>query len=323
MSSRIRILGLLACILLLDLGCQKKTDYLYYSNPNRGVAFEHKIKELSGNADLDILWVIDNSSSMEAHQNSVIANMNSFVTGLVGNKALHWKMGLISTSDGEGPYVGFASNDLLDYQSPNVVTRFNYAVARLGLDGDVYEKEYDPIISVLRAYPDFVRPNAYLAIIIVSDAPEQSYRTTAEFLSELTAIKGDLSHVLVYDFANPYDWCHSTDDPFAWQGSRIQELLTQVAGEAYKLCDPAFGQKVADLGGVVASQVTSPRIALTDIPIVSTLQVLHNGVPIPGGPPPTGYWVYDVRGNSIVFSDLSFAPNPNETVRVTYEVDQN
>jgi hypothetical protein len=148
-------------------------------------------------------------------------------------------------------------------------------------------------------------------------------RTTPDFITDITAIKGKLSNVLVYDFANPEDWCVPTDDPFMWQGSKIQILLTQVQGAAYRLCDPNFGQNVADLGSLVAKQVTSPRIDLTEKPIVSTLKVFHGNTEVPGGPPPSGYWVYDVRANAIIFSDLSFAPNPNETVRVTYAVDEN
>src|SRR5690242_1639702 len=95
-----RRLLLLAALILpfLALACAKKTDYLYYYNQNKPVTLEHKIKELSSSADLDILWVIDNSNSMSNHQQTVIQNMNSFVDGLVLKKNLRWKMGLISTS---------------------------------------------------------------------------------------------------------------------------------------------------------------------------------------------------------------------------------
>lgn len=319
MSFRIFVLTL---ALSLGLGCAKKTDYLYYYNPNRKVAFEHKVKELSGGSgDLDILWVIDNSSSMRIHQSDVIANMSQFIDGLVQNKTLRWKMGLISTTSGERPYVGFRTGDQLDNNSPDAVSRFNNAVSRLGLGGNITEREYDPVIDTLRAFPDFVRPNAYLAIIIVSDAAEQSSRSTAQFITDITAIKGKLSNVLVYDFANPVDWCSPTDDVFNWGGSKIEELLKHVQGGAYKLCDPAFGKNVADLGSVVASQVTSPRIVLRDRPIASSIQVFHGDQLVPGGA--KGYWTYEVRTNSIIFNDLSFAPNPNESVRISYEIDGN
>ncbi|MGZ3721726.1 MAG: hypothetical protein ACXVA9_02270 [Bdellovibrionales bacterium] len=324
MAKHVRLLGILAIGLSVILGCQKKTDYLYFNKENRQINYEHKLKELSGNADLDILWVIDNSSSMMVHQNTVIANMNSFVDGLVLDKTLRWKMGLISTTTGEDPYVGFAPNDLLDHTTPNAAQKFKDAVLRLGTDGDVYEKEYDPIVNVLRNYPGFPRPNAYLAIITVSDASEQSRMSTAAFIATMTQIKGNLDNVLFYAFVNPVDWCSPTDDVFNWQGSKLQDLLTKVHGGAFKLCDQNFGVNVANLGSVIAKQITSPKIMLKDKPILSTLRVTHLGVNVKPGPRSIGgYWEYDVNLNAIVFNDLTFAPNDNEAVKVIYEVDDN
>jgi hypothetical protein len=330
MVKRVRFWGIAALALgvTFTLGCQKKTDYLYFSKNDKPVSFEHKLKETTvGEGDLDILWVIDNSGSMSAHQNTVIANMAQFVDGLVKTSSakLRWKMGLISTDTEDSPYIGFRAGDELDHTMANAADRFKLAVGRLGTNGDAIEKDYDPIVNALTAYPNFLRPEAFLAIITVSDASEQSNMLTSDFVNFIKQAKGgDLNKVFFFAFANPIEWCSPTDDVFYWQGSKLQELLTVVHGSAYKLCDPNFGNNVANLGSYIASSIASPKISLPDHPILSTLKVWYKDQEVRGGPKSAGgFWEYSVNLNAIVFSDLSFAPGADESVRVSYELDEN
>lgn len=300
--------------------CEKKADFLYQFPQTTTVEREHKLKEFQGTRDLDILWVIDNSYSMEQFQNDVIQNTDQFIDGLTASSPLHWRAGMISTDESDDPYVGLAAGDLLDYASVNAADRFKSAVRRLGLYGDTVEKTFDPVIKALRNNPQFLRPGAFLAIILVSDAPEQSRMSAQTFMTSLQGITGDLKRVLFYGFVAPRQWCTWTGDtPWDWSGSPFEELLTKVSGSAYKLCDPQFGKNLTTLGNNLSKSVSVPRIYLDQRPIVATLKVLYKGQEIPSGT--KGFWTYNFALNAIELSDMSFAPGDNESVKVHYEVD--
>jgi hypothetical protein len=308
---------------LINLSCDRPSSlsHFQYEIPEaKAVRHEHKLKEIIPITDIDILWVVDNSGSMLSHQFTVIQNINGFIDGLVQNSSLHWKTGLISTDQNEQPVIGFRPNDVLDYTIPNTANRFKAAVQGLGTLGSGSEMTYAPIVNALTDFPFFLRDDAYLAIILVSDAPEQSRMGTTEFVDFLKSVKGDLSKVRFYGFINPTDWfCPPTDDGFTWVGSKYEELLTRIKGAAYKLCDPMFGSNLANLGADLAKEVTSPRIKLNDRPILSSIKVFRGDKEVPGGS--NGFWYFDIDLNSIIFTDLSFAPGGSEVVRVEYKID--
>ncbi len=305
---------------LILAGCNRPSDFLYVVPDARHVDAQYKLKEMTGNANLDILWVIDNSGSMQPHQQTVIANTDKFIDGLVQGSTLRWRIGMISTTVYDAPYLGMAPGDLADYSMPDVNLRFKSAVQRLGLNGDVTEETYEPVVNTLTKYPGFLRPDAWLAIILVSDAPEQSGMTTDLFVQNLMRFKnGKKDKVLFYGFLNPTDWCLATDDPFSWLGSKFEMLLRQISGSAFKLCDPLFGNNLANLGANLASVVVTPRMVLKDRPIPATIRVFHGAQEVPGGK--NGYWIYRSDWNAIVFNDLSFAPGNDESVRIVYDIE--
>src|SRR4051794_7209298 len=96
--ARSRTLAILVLIAALASGC-RSDDLLYLHEPQMGPshALSHKIKDISGNSDVDILWVIDNSGSMKEYQQHVIINTLAFMQNFTANTGLRWKMGLLST----------------------------------------------------------------------------------------------------------------------------------------------------------------------------------------------------------------------------------
>lgn len=303
------------------LGCERKSEFGYLLPEANHVVQEHKLKQLTGTRELDILWVIDNSGSMGPSQANVLHNMDAFIDGLSSKSDLHWRTALISTSEREPPYIGMTLSDRLDYTHADGNMRFKEAVRRLGLNGDAEEKTFIPIAQALKNYPNFLRRDAFLAIILVSDADEQSHSmTTTDFVDLLKTAKGDLNKILFYGFLSPIQWCSSDDYPhFDWQGSKFEQLLTTIKGDAFKLCDPQFGKNLATLGRDLARLATVSRIYLNERPVVSSLRVLYNDRDIPGGV--KGYWSYNFNSNAVELNDLSFAPGDNESIKVVYDID--
>lgn len=306
----------------LILGCDKPTNFNYLVPETKTVRKEVSIKQLIGTNQLDILWVIDNSGSMRDHQQNVIRNMNKFITALTSSSSLDWKSGLISTSEGELPFGGFAPGDEWLYSDPNVGRKMETAVGRLGTSGDATERTFTPVLDALQRYPNFLRSGGAFAIIVISDAPEQSDINADDFVQALSNYKGGLAGTYFYGFLNPRDWCYPTDDTWAWLGSPFQQVNTQIKGKFYKLCDPDFATNLADLGKNLGEQVSKSRIYLKEVPRIETIRVFYKGQELPGGPQNMGgQWIYRVDLNAIEFHDLSFAPGPNESVQLRYDVD--
>lgn len=315
------VASVLGGALLIQIGCQKKTEFLFVSPAVENVAYEATIKELLGNNLLDILFIIDNSGSMTKHQANVITNVNNFASVLNQNAALKWRIGLISTDENDFPYVGMTAGDLVESSDPKAVDRFKEAVAMLGTAGSATEKTFGPVLKALGNNPNFLRKNAELALILVSDAPEQTNMTVDDFLTNLQKFH-PIDHTLFYGMLNPQDWCVPTDDAFVWAGNKFDLLLQKVRGKAFKLCDPNFGANLNNIGDDLLKQVSSPRLILPKRPKLETLKVYYLGKIVPSGSPEQGgLWQYEEVDNALVFSSLEFAPSDLAKVRIEFEAE--
>ncbi len=324
-SSRVSILSA-ACLSMMLMGCNEQ-GYLYYQKPvaSKHSDVVHQLKKLEGNSVVDIVWVIDNSGSMYTHQQNVIANTALFLSQFVqSGNPLDWKMGLISTDKSDGPFVGFFPGQELTSRTPGNVSLFQGAVSRLGTDGTYQEEGFDPLLTALRTYPDFVRQRSTLAVIFVTDAKEQGISTVPDVLSELSRFKSTRETVSYGIFWTRDLGCarNPGEEDWAFSGSRYGEFIQATQGKAYPLCSSNFGANLADLGQDLVSRITAPRLFLDTRPRVSTLQVVYQGREIPAGLPGSGgYWYYDQGLNALVFHDLSFAPGDDEEVRIIYDED--
>lgn len=303
--------------------CSRPVDFLYRlrEQTTQEISHVHKLKELQGENKVDILWIIDNSGSMMSHHQALIQNADVFINQFVTTGGLEWKMGIVSTAVAEEPYVGFTPSTLLTYQTPDNVRVFKEAVADLGTSGDAFEKTFAPLEQHLTDYPDFTRKNAVLAVIMVTDAPEQSRIPASRIVNFLTGLKGDLRRVVTYGVFASNDFnCRDTDEPWDYAGSPYEELITATQGVTFKLCAD-FGQSLADMGKDLVSRVKRPFIQLYERPLEASLRVVYKGKDLPGGPLESrGMWLYDFNHNRIVFHSLDFAPSDNEEVTVVYEI---
>lgn len=308
------------------LGCQRGDDYLHHIDPRPPEVFHfnHKLKELQGESRVDILWVIDNSGSMRQHQDAVIQNSNLFIQEFVKQGSLDWKMGLVSTSEAEEPYVGFKAGEELDKKTPDPVKKFNEAVGRLGTGGDSTEKPFRCAQKALQENPSFLRSRAILALIMVTDAEEQSEIPVQGMLDFLSQTKGDTRLGVFYGALGPDDWgCNPAsggESRWNFVGSPYEALSQALKGKTYSLCSGAFGASLADLGKDLVKRIKAPRIPLTLRPKIETIRVTWRDQELRGGPRSDGgLWYYDFDLNAIVFHDLEFAPGENEEVVVHYE----
>lgn len=286
--------------------------------------FTHQIKQLRGYRQLDILWVIDNSGSMGDDQENVIGNTGRFIDQFAKFTELDWKMGLISTDEENTPYVGFSPASALDRMVSEPVKLFQSAVRRLGTEGSGEEKVFTPVMHTLTVHTDFLRKKAILALIIVTDAMEQSKGVDApKFLKFLTRLKGDSKKILVYGVLGARDLgCHDKGEEGSWDyaGSVYEKIITKTKSKAYPLCNEHFGDQLANIGKDLVKRVKTLRVPLKTKPVSSSVKVTYLGQDLPEGSKKSGgLWVYEPLENSVLFHDLNFAPKENAEVAVTYE----
>lgn len=319
----VRFYSAVLCAALFITSCGRNSDFIYHDLqlPKPYFSTTHQLKELQGERQVDVLFIVDNSGSMSSYQQALASNIDSFVKQFFSGGVLEWRMGLISTDPVNSPYIGLVPGTELDFRSTDAMNRFRAAVGRLGLNGDGTERTFTPLMKWLNEYPKFLRPQAILALVMVTDAPEQSMVPSANVLAFLTKVKGSLSKVVSYGVFAAADFgCRSDEGAWNYAGSPYEGLIAATNGKTYPLCQ-AFGPHLADMGKDLVSRVNRPEIQLTSRPRVETLKVIHRGVELLGGPEEEkGVWSYDFPKNRIVFHNMDFAPNDNEQVEIRYEI---
>lgn len=286
--------------------------------------FTHQIKLLRGYRQLDILWVIDNSGSMGDDQKNVIKNTDRFIGQFTRFTELDWKIGLISTDEENTPYLGFSPAPAFDRTVSDPIKLFQSAVRRLGTEGSGEEKIFTPVMHTLTVHTDFLRKNAILALIIVTDAMEQSKGVDApKFLKFLTRLKGGSKKILVYGVLGARDLgCHDNGEEGTWNyaGSVYEKIITKTQSKVYPLCNEHFGDQLANISKDLVKRVKILRVPLKTKPVPSSVKVTYLEQDLPVGSRKSGgLWVYESLENSVIFHDLNFAPKENAEVRVTYE----
>lgn len=269
--------------------------------------------EAEAPAPVDILWVIDNSASMASYQQAVKDNMAAFVTELSKEKDVEWRMGLLSTSVNNAPFLGMGSTGTFDSLTPNPVDVFNSAVSLLGIKGLGQEKAITPILNSVKKYPEFFNKKAVLALFIVTDAPEQSQESVEQFLSDLAALKGDSRRIITYGaFAAPDLGCRRTDDPWTYANSKYEAMVNANGGKKFSLCSANFGSNMAAIAANISARTQWARLNMPLKPDPDSIKVDYNGAPLKQG------WRFDSAKNAIEIYDISPLSSPTGKLTVKF-----
>ena len=151
---------------------------------------------------LDLIFVVDDSGSMEPYQQSLEEAARRFGTAFDSLQAdVH--AAVITTSMSNGNYC--QSKVLCDgkfkdgYISNRSGLRFSDELAarlRVGTQGDATETVFAPLLTALEEplrHPEnagFLRADARLVIVFVTDAEEQSQIKPSEFAKRVVGLKG-------------------------------------------------------------------------------------------------------------------------------------
>jgi hypothetical protein len=282
--------------------------------------------KVSFNRAVDILFVVDDSGSMGEHQTNLAKNVKLFTQGIVSNQILDYHIAVTSSNMDSDPYqpkpgygwkgelngtVKFVSRN-----TPNGQAELERNLL-IGTEGSGSEVFFTPIQAALTppllggVNKGFYRQDAYLAVIFLTDADDQSQLAAGDFYRFLVNLKGgDASKIISYGVYIPSvdRACNRSGEP---QPKKLEEFFQLSKAQTLGLCDADYGMKLVELGADLVRRVGSV-LYLSRPPQPDTIYVTFGSQVIPNDP--IKGWVYDPGRNALVFGDeIDLLPEPTGT----------
>jgi len=266
-------------------------------------------------AQIDILWVVDNSPSMQDEQNNLANNFSSFIS-IIEQSEVDYQIGVIST-DMElfGHQGALQGSPKIIVRSPDAASQFANNV-RVGTGGAgneqgllaAYTALTDPLISGGNA--GFLRQGGALAIIFVSDENDHSFGKIEFYQRIFEQMKGIGNENRVIAAAIVGDQPNGCGG--AQAGTRYHQTVQVVGGSIGSICSTDFSVTLNQLGLTVAG--LSRKFTLSDEnPEVTSITVKVNGQEIQQDF--QNGWTFE---NGSIFFQGSYVPPPASTIEVSY-----
>lgn len=261
---------------------------------------------------IDIMWVIDNSGSMADEQQALGQNFDSFIHGFI-SKGADFKMGITTTdcssSTKKGKMVTGSDTKLTSAMAASDPTQFMAdfeSLVKVGTSGSGYEKGLEATEGFMQKYAaSFIRPDAYLAVVIISDEEDQSSKAVKDYTDYLKSFKSNPGLVKVYTIVNTND-VNTGGNTIGHL--RYKAASDQTAGTMSNIMD-RFDNVLLEMGDEIVNLLDS--FALASAPVAGTLKVFVNGVE-------TTSYTYDASSHSIKFNAGS-VPAAGAQISVTYK----
>ncbi len=281
--------------------------------------------------EVDILWVVDNSSSMGTEQDAITQNFPVFMDFFLGS-SLDYHIGVISTDmldpTQSGRLIEASGVRWIDEATPNPTDTFT-AMAGLGTGGSHSE---EGILATYAAFEleqswndGFFRDGSAIQIIVVSDEQDQSPTepvSNDEFIAYLAGLRSDPELVTFSSIVSPLSPEFPCDGASSIS-SRYLRVTDAIGGVKWSVCDHDWVQVLELLG--LQSVGLKREYFLSERPVGGTVEVAVVDAagtefeftevdPVAG----TGDWTYSEPRNSVTF--LDFVPQEGASVRITYDV---
>ena len=276
----------------------------------------------------DIMFAVDGSCSMSDNMNQLASNFSTFISEL-SNYSTDWQI-MVSGGD-----TGCNAGGILTPSTPNYATIFQNAAKCK--DTPWGSNLYNDCSSMGNSYTEslltetrnaventdagecnsgFIRNEAMLHIIMVSDEPEQSADMTGETWQQLSdqiiAKRGSAGRVRLSSITGDVpNGCNSgglfgsSADP----GTGYVDASNYTNGVFLSICDT--WSDPANLQLLAETSVLLDAYPLDYGAVEETIQVEVNGYPVS-----SDYWYYDEDTQAVMFS--SNAPQGGASVTITY-----
>lgn len=260
--------------------------------------------EIPEEPPVDLLWVVDQSGSMDDDQQSLADNFESFIYQL-SMYTTDWQIIVVNNYGG----CSNTSTVPLTPATSNYQNQFKQAV-KSGSESDWNNGEkglYTAREGVEQTdggecNSGFMRSDSLLHIIIVSDEEDQSAGDWDDYVDDIVAKKGSEANTRISAVAGDYpSGCGSAE-----AGNGYYQAVNATGGVFLSICSQ-WSNHVGDLAD---ASVQLEEFELTYEPDPDTIVVEVNGTERTSG------WHYDEAANSVVFD--SNIPEGGDTVTVDY-----
>lgn len=195
---------------------------------------------------VDVVWVIDSSGSMSNEASLVQQNMNSFVAS-------------IAASGADYRVVVLTRAGFVNVPAPlgTDAARFRYVAQAVSSSAALSQA-----VARLRDYRDFLRPEATLNFIFVTD--DESRMSATDFRNQMDAMLGAqpiVAHAIVSPpNADPADRgaCAGPNGSAARPGAEYWQLSAETGGERLSICSADWTALFGQLSTNIGAQATVP-----------------------------------------------------------------
>ena len=249
--------------------------------------------------EIDILWVIDKSCSMNAHTASLLDGVEAMMNNLPID--VNWRLKMITA----GGYITQTTTFPLTRGDTiqDAVDMLN------ALPSDGYERGFDAVKEYIQndAYAQtWLRHDASLLVLFVSDEEEQSTMTVNDFIVWYENLRKGSYMASIVNVETADSIC--TNPPYSSMiGTRYMEATDYFAGNIIDICEEDWGTAVEE-----ATNQIEPyeEYMLTHIPYKDTVVVFADGSIYSD-------WHFDEASNKVYFDIL---PDEGVHVEIGYEV---
>ena len=266
--------------------------------------------EQSDISSADILFVIDNSGSMGIWQTVLADNFTSFID-VFAVTGVDYQIAVITTDDStfQGP--------ILDSSTADIEIEFTDQVVA-GTGGSSMEKGLQYAEAATQpggdagVGSDFLRDDAKLIIIFVSDEKDWSPKSDVEYATHFRSLKSSdgliATHAVVGDSPSG---CSSSLYAYANAdyGEGYIEVSADLGGEFVSICSADWG---VDLEALAHASILDRTFNLSSVPLEETIVVEVDGTEVHD-------WEYNYEDNTVDFLG-SYVPDTGAAISINYAV---
>ncbi len=287
--------------------------------------------------EVDVLLVVDNSGSMQPYQEKLSTNFENFLEYFTGY--VDYRIGIVTSTIENPTAMGSCTQAEIDAipdggelvggtwisdEDADGAERFADLV-QVGTCGGGYEMGLETARLALTppmsngANEGFLRDDAYLSIIFVTDEEDSSPGTTNEYINAFRDLKGvtarDVFNASALVVTDEADCTDEQLDAGASQNIRMVDVANQTNGVVGSICSGDFATIVTELS--LASSRLTDTFYLSETPDAASLIV---GVGDEEVPCDAGVWEYRVvDGRPALVFARDQLPAPGTRITASYD----
>ena len=256
--------------------------------------------------EADYIFVIDNSASMAEEQNRLLDYYGAFHDELIA-AGIDYRAAVVTTDNAEF----HGSPSFVESSDPDAVLAFA-SNASVGITGNATEfgllygfSAAEMAYDEIPPNDGFLRDDALLHLIMISDEDDQSPGTVTDYVAGLQALKASPSQVIISGLTGQAGGCIT-----AYQAPRYEQAIASTGGISTSICNLDWSANLLAMAGLNGG--LRETFTLTYQAITGSVEVWVDGVYVTSG------WAYDEVINAVVFDPAS-VPAHGATIDVEYD----